>query len=751
MDTISGVLRSFRLTALLCIGTFVTSLVQAQPLENNASGFVRWDAKAQSAFVTALAVDAEKALWIGTEDKGLYRRTTDGKWSNFSTDSGLEDDNIRCIAVDAKGRVWAGTGRGGVSVFAGDNWRTYSVLNGPLSERVQDIVISPANGDVWLATEAGLCRYSDQNGWSYITRLNGLASDQVVAIAFDAEANLYAATACNGLSIGHPANGYANWETVNGPNVQPTTPQGKNLPSNQLNDVAVTSGGTVWVASNYGIAKSEDKGKTWFFLRGKDWKQNVEGSQWSLRPEAVETGAEPLQEDWVNDIVPTADGNIWLGYRRKGFELRDGQFGDLIYTWRDARGAAAMEGDSVSSIWPLKNGAIIGTYGSGIQLTSQGTRDLPELEATDLERQAEPRPELPAPAAPLTATDLKALLDRVVALPKPPDSIVGFYGTDWRTRGNWVGRYGDRFAVLYGMQSPDHHELIRSPDLHKIGPEQVGPHSNNAGPYRYIQSLDSKNPSALYSPAIGKRRAAEINDGGWQGNLYPPSWDGPDLWVPVEVPAGTHRIALYFHNFPGHDGSDRFRDYVVHVKPFEADLAQANRTSDLAKARIKDFWSGGYLQFWVQGPGKFHLQISSGNSHVTILQAMLVDQIRAPDSPADLYAMPWMAGVRYVTEKTPLPAPDENEVITAARALWNGVEENASNRVVVEAAWVMRLQAYRAAAAAGASEALLSNWRWKLALWEESDEAGFENTMAVAFKKLQDERAAAKPPALAEN
>jgi hypothetical protein len=720
---------------------------EAQPLANNPSGFIRWDAKAQGQFVTALCSDRRGVLWVGTEDKGLYRRAVNGTWTHFSAEDGVGDDNIRCLAIDTKNRLWVGTGRGGVSVWNGEKWRNFSVFDGPLSERVRDIAISPQNGEIWMATEAGLSRYSDENGWRYSTRLDGLSSDQIVALAFDAQSNLFVATACDGLSIGHAADDYAQWENVYGLNVQPTVPQGKNLPSSQLNDVAVENGGTVWVATNYGIAKSDDKGKSWFFLRGKDWKQNVEGSQLSLKPQVIPTGAELLEEDWINKIEPTADGQIWVGYRRHGFELRDGSQGDLIYTWRDAKGDMAIEGDSVSSILPLKGGAVVGSYGSGVQLTTEGGRNTPEFEVKAEPNEEVPLPSLPALATSLSRDEMKALVQRVAALPATQGAVGGFYGVDWRTRGNWVGRYGDRYATLYGMQFPTHHELIRSPDLHKVAPEQVGRHGNKVGPYTYLHELQSDNPGVLYDPVVGKRRPAEINDGGWQGNLYPPSWDGPDLWVPVEVPAGTQRVALYFHNFPGHDGSDRFRDYVVHLKPFSANPDEAEIAPDLATARIKDFWSGGYLQFWVRGPGKFMLKIASGNSHVTILQATLLDQIRGAKSPADNYWMPWMGEVRYVTEETPAPATDENDVVAAARELWNASEENGAKPRAIEAAWMMRLQAYRAAAAAGASEALLANWRWKLAIWDESDEAGFQNTMGMAYKKQQEQIAARKAAA----
>lgn len=774
-----------RLLLLLC---FCPVAALAQPQDAGPRDFLAWNTGAQSRFVTAVCADARGDLWVGTEDKGLWVRDPQGAWSQFTARDGLGDDRVLCLATDLKNRLWAGTARGGVSVWNG-RWRSFGVENGPLSERVRDIAIAPRSGEVWLATDAGLARYSDERGWRYITHWDGLASNQIVALAFDATGNLFAASACDGLSIAHPGDDYASWTNVAGAATQPDAPQGAGLPSNYLNDVAVDSAGNVWVASNFGLAKSSDGGAHWFFARGTDWADNVAGSARELKPNYVPLGIEPLAEDWVNKIEPGANGQLWLGFRRKGFELRDAD-GQLLLGARNAPGANNL--DFVDAIWPVESGAVVGSYGQGLQLTSADGRRQPAIATRDARFAAAPAPQA---ATPSTADEMKALALRLAALPAAaapatadavavvpaaaapvavvPDATVpdatipdtvgadapanevpanvpapnapgsgGFYGFDWRTQGDWVGRYGDRRCTIY----PEIATFSRAGAGYEIGPEEVGPHGDGAGPYTYIYELENSERRVLYHPAVGKRRPAEINDGSWRSEKFPFSWQGPDLWLTLEVPSGTHRAALYFDNFNGHDGINRFRDYVVHLKPYFADLKGADAVPDLAHARVNDFWSGTYAQFWLQGPAKFRVQIERGCSHAAILQGVFLDQIGGPRDESSQQATNWMGGVRYVTQETPAPRDDENQTLRAARALWNAAEQNAPQRGAVEAAWMTRLLAFRAAASAGASPELLANWRWKLAIWNDADHAEFAQTMLTAYAKLTEQRAAANQP-----
>ncbi|HNT78383.1 MAG TPA: carboxypeptidase regulatory-like domain-containing protein [Anaerolineae bacterium] len=86
---------------------------------------------------TALAVDAQGQVWVGTASYGLYVLHQDGSWSNYNrTNSRLSSDHVRDIVIDGQGRVWIGT-VWGLNVLAEDVWYTYRMDNSGLAD--QDI------------------------------------------------------------------------------------------------------------------------------------------------------------------------------------------------------------------------------------------------------------------------------------------------------------------------------------------------------------------------------------------------------------------------------------------------------------------------------------------------------------------------------------------------------------------------------------------------------------------------------------
>ncbi len=240
-------------------------------------------------FVVSLAQDSVGHVWVGTEDRGVFRYDAGAKnagaWTNFTTKDGLGDDNAYAICADKLGRIWVGHLNHGVSVYNGEGWKNYDILDGPIGERVFSIAADPVSGDIWIATSAGLARYSvDHDKWSYITRADGLPSDQIQSLAFDSRGNVYAGTQCDGLAIGRPpvrgaliegrSEGVLNWTQIAGSDSVPLIPAGAGLPSNLINQVLVSRNGTTYVATTCGLAASKD-GKRWTFIRGADWAAKV--------------------------------------------------------------------------------------------------------------------------------------------------------------------------------------------------------------------------------------------------------------------------------------------------------------------------------------------------------------------------------------------------------------------------------------------------------------------------------------------
>jgi hypothetical protein len=780
-----------------------------------------FDAPNQGRNATSLGLDKAGSLWVGIEDFGVWKCTLDNRgeqqWRQFTVKDGLGDNNAYAVAGDHQGRVWVGHRNHGVSVWNGQNWKNYGPLEGPLGERVFDIAVCPTDGDVWIATNVGLSRYSDQNNsWSYFSRADGMVSDQINAIAFDTAGNLYCGTQESGVAIAHADKNYADWKNVLATTYMPDRAKGAGLPSNLVNDILVANGtpdgtgaGFIYATTDNGLAWSGDEGMTWQFVRGADWKANVEGLAKKTVPVALPlVEDELLAQDWSTCLAEDRLGLIWVGHRRKGFESRDPRTMRTTYASSETP-LAESDQDYVRALLDAPGIGMLGARYSnpnfpGVFQVGQE----PNALAKSPRAQTATAP-FPSVAAPLNAAQLDALSARLALLPtplKPGDAA--FLGDDWSTKGDWVGRYGRGHATLAGMEggSREQFEKLTQGQDHVFEGAPGYSVQAQAGPRRkapltpWVTFAKTQIHDSLYSPLLGHRRQAEWIDlsNSFVG-LYPWAFDGPDIWLSVKVPAGLHRASLYFHNKDGHSSTDRFRDFPIEVKgaatagapaPTEVDiktrieavqklqrqltlarakfaadsaeikslqkqvttahqqlrqvLATGNNNSELtridalptlARARVTDFWGGVYKQFALRGPATFHFKVRRNHSNGTTMAGVMLDALRDSKPPtAEPAPLPWMNGVIYeapAIEDAVNPA--NPQLLEAARNLWSELDEALWKEGGQSVQKPLRLQALRAAIAAGASPSLVAHWRWNLQMWDDTDRTTWNQTMKRAF------------------
>ena len=327
-----------------------------------APAAIPWDAKAQGDFVTCLLQDG-KTLWLGTEDQGVWRYNPNdpAPWKQFTTADGLGDNEIYALARDHTGCIWAGTLSHGVSVFSGASWRSYPVPDGPIGNRVFAIACSPVDGDVWIATDAGLSRYSlKTDQWNVYTRLDGLPSDQAQALAFNRAGALFVGTQCDGIAIAGPADDYHAWSVVAGPEHMPAADSGAGLPSRMINCILASQrSDDVYAGTPWGLARSEDSGKTWRFIRGANWDAMVKGLWRGPAPVKTLQPENWLLEDYITSLEETENGLLVIGFRQAGDEVWDPAH-DKCLTHGPADYVFATQ---ISAEHRL----LIASYGSGLQ------------------------------------------------------------------------------------------------------------------------------------------------------------------------------------------------------------------------------------------------------------------------------------------------------------------------------------------------------------------------------------------------
>ena len=726
-----------KFVAIVCLG-FCMSLRAAVASQAGSPGpalvpALGWDVKQQGGFPVSLAAGPAGDVWVGTEGNGVWRYDPGAKsWRQFTTKDGLGDDCVYALAFDQQHRLWAGHLNHGVSVFNGEKWRNYGFLDGPLGDRVFSIAVCPKDGAVWIATDLGLARYSEAGQtWDYYTRAARLPSDQIQSITFDNNGQVYAGTQAHGIAIASPADNYAKWRVVTTSGSTPDTADGEGMVTDMINGLCTLplDGVSTAIAAYtpLGGVISTD-GSDWKFVRGMDWKDHAAGAD-----AAGGSQGEPRPaEDWITAASSAASGRIWVGYRKAGVE-------EIPLSGQPAEEAPVKVANGtamIRAILPMDGQApLVAAYDG----TAGGLFTLPGAKAfgaSPLATGTGPLPPLPAPVKTPTLEEGKALgvrLGKLTAQMQPGEGY--FLADDWRTEGDWIGRYGSGYVKLCGMaQGGDQdYSLIPGFSVHL----QLGPHhvASAAGPVWYHDNLTSDDLRSLYDPTLGHRRDAEENDVSYDTKTYPETYDGPGLWVRLKVPEGVNCLSLYFLNNDAHAGGpNKYRDYDVALLNDNGagDEALAAQTP-LARTRVTDFWGGVYKQFLVCGPADFVVRIGRNRSFVTKLQGVFLDPVTGAPPIAQL---PGFDNSPYGPPKAPADY-HPNPLADAAINLWGELDDALSLRGAIPLQMPLRVWCYRAATAAQAPPSILEVWRWQISVWTPEDRKNFDAAVKAAHDAAQ--------------
>jgi len=146
--------------------------------------------------VTALFLDRENSLWIGTTDQGVYR-LYDGKVDRFRSTDGLSGDFVSSFYEDREGNLWVATSEG-IDCFRNIPVISFSTREG-LSANSVESVLADRDNNVWIGNHGALDSLHDGNLTS-IKRANGLPGERVTSLLEDHAGQLWVGVD-NGLSV----------------------------------------------------------------------------------------------------------------------------------------------------------------------------------------------------------------------------------------------------------------------------------------------------------------------------------------------------------------------------------------------------------------------------------------------------------------------------------------------------------------------------------------------------------------------
>jgi hypothetical protein len=306
---------------------------------------------------------------------------------------------------------------------------------------------------------------------------------------------------------------------------------------------------------------------------------------------------------------------------------------------------------------------------------------------------------------------------KLKALDKPlPEKFGVYYGEDWKTKGDWLGRTMTTWGIICGA---DYDMKPLGDPLYQVTPFLVSGWLRG-GVTCWTHWANTDNPNGLWDPSRGSRVVAEWNDEG----QHPRHLEGPSVWyflaMPhdgplVGQPVGTFKLSMYFFNKDGHEGNNRFRDLGIEI--YSTDDRQMNAQTaaklhktqvPIVKSRVKDFSAGGvYKQFLLPG-GFYYVKIDRNHSHNTTIQAVCIERVQGDPTIAETFSK--INGIPGISQHLPagnayknlpqFPYPPNilSEEGKQLGNLWYALDEAYDKQGGMEMQRKMRIETYRKAA-----------------------------------------------------
>jgi ligand-binding sensor domain-containing protein/serine phosphatase RsbU (regulator of sigma subunit) len=141
--------------------------------------------------VTAMEIDRENNLWVGTIDGLIYYEIDNNKIDRLTQIHGLPGTDISAIFADSGGTIWVGARGKGLARILSD---TIMKVHLPV-ELTPTCITEDKSGWIWTGTEGqGVYAISGDTVAAHISIQNGLLANLITLVAVDEDNNVYIGT-----------------------------------------------------------------------------------------------------------------------------------------------------------------------------------------------------------------------------------------------------------------------------------------------------------------------------------------------------------------------------------------------------------------------------------------------------------------------------------------------------------------------------------------------------------------------------
>jgi ligand-binding sensor domain-containing protein len=301
-----------------------------RPIENDPTSI-------STGYITALTLDADGKLWIGTDNKGvnLYDPDTDRftRFTNTATAGSLSSEGVNAIERDPKGRMWFAMSGGGLNRLDPAKGGFAEYTSAPLDVTITSLDTDAA-GNLWLGTAAsGLIRWNPDDASTTKYTNDDLSAAGINAVVVGSDGRVWAGTEGEGLYALDPKTGklvrYRH---------DPTSPD--TVSHDHISALFEDRDKALWVATHNGLTRIASTGGL---------------VQYHHDPNDPTSISYP----WVTAIYQDRGGVMWFGAKARGAYK--------FHPLRPKFGHYRTRTDTANSFFEETDGTLwVGTYHGGL-------------------------------------------------------------------------------------------------------------------------------------------------------------------------------------------------------------------------------------------------------------------------------------------------------------------------------------------------------------------------------------------------
>ena len=290
-------------------------------------------------WIWSLVVDHKGRLWVGTNTGGLsYHDDEFDRIVNFLHDpdnpQSISSNKVRFVFEDSRNAIWIATIDGGLNRFDPETriftrYRHDANDTGSLPSDAVNTIYESSDGTLWVGTKAGLFTLDASR---QIWRRHPAAAAHNIRVIREHESSMWIGTHSNGLILFDPTTSKIQVLAHN-------KEDQSSLPGNLVRDILTDHLGTVWVATDNGLAEwsTADMGFTRHQYNPLDlhsvpdsridsvyqdsgnvlWVGTYNGlARWNYVSDVFQNyhvGSGHLSNDLVSTIAEDADGALYIG------------------------------------------------------------------------------------------------------------------------------------------------------------------------------------------------------------------------------------------------------------------------------------------------------------------------------------------------------------------------------------------------------------------------------------------------------